>query len=67
MCCGGPYERFVTDAPVARRLGVPRPHVAELARLPDFPRPVGRVTETVPLWRWRDVQAWARATDLLAA
>ena len=58
MCCGG-YERFVTDAQVARRLGVSRDRVGGLASRPDFPAPVARI-EHAPLWRWSEVQAWAR-------
>jgi hypothetical protein len=64
VCCGG-FDRLVTDAQVARRLDVPREHVAELARRPDFPRALGRI-EHAPLWRWRDVQIWARRNGALA-
>lgn len=60
MCCGG-LERIVTDAQVARRLGVPRERVRELARRRDFPRSVGRIDD-VPLWRWSEVQRWARTS-----
>jgi hypothetical protein len=60
MCCGG-YERFVTDAQVARRLGVTRERVGGLASRADFPPSGGRI-EPAPLWRWREVQAWARRT-----
>jgi hypothetical protein len=60
MCCGG-FERIVTDAQVARRLGVPRERVRELACLPGFPRSVGNI-DAVPLWQWRDVQRWARTS-----
>jgi predicted DNA-binding transcriptional regulator AlpA len=67
MCCGAPYDRIVTDAQVARRLGVPRGRVAELAREPGFPAPVGRITEQVPLWRWSEVRTWARRREAAPA
>lgn len=59
MCCGGPFERLLTDAQIARRLGVTRDQVRELASEPGFPAPVDHVA-SAPLWPWTRVQAWTR-------
>lgn len=52
-------DDLVTTAEAARRLGVSRQRVAQLAdEHDDFPRPLGRVGQAV-VYRWSDVQAWA--------
>ena len=46
-------------ATMARRLGVTRDQVRELASEPGFPTPVDHVA-SAPLWPWTRVQAWTR-------
>ena len=66
--CGGVADRLVTDAEVARRLGISREHVRELMSRADFPAPLGHIDSRspdpreVPFWRWSDVDAWACAS-----
>lgn len=66
--CGGccqAAQRLVTDAEVARRLGVPRAQVPELVGRPGFPASLGEIESSsppvrrVPFWLWSDVKRWA--------
>ena len=51
-------EELLTGADVARRLGVSRTRAHQLASLPGFPAPLGRVGQA-KVWRAADVDAWA--------
>lgn len=50
-------EDLVTGADVARRLGVSRERVRQLAERDDFPDPLGRLGNYV-VWRSADIEAW---------
>jgi predicted DNA-binding transcriptional regulator AlpA len=50
-------EDLVTGGEVAKRLGMSRARVHQLAARPDFPKPLGRVGQS-KIWRWSDVRAW---------
>lgn len=50
-------EQLLTGADVARRLGVSRERVRQLAERDDFPAPLGRVGNYI-VWRAGDVDAW---------
>ncbi len=73
--CGGccqAAQRLVTDAEVARRLGVTRAEVARLAERPGFPAAQGEIESSsppvrrVPFWVWSDVKKWAERSAPLA-
>lgn len=53
-------EELVTAAEIGRRLGVSRQRAQQLGQQPDFPAPLGRVGNYT-VFRWRDVEKWARA------
>lgn len=55
----GVLDELVTGAEVARRLGLSRERVRQLAQRDDFPRPLGRVGNAI-VWRWPDVDEWRR-------
>ena len=55
-------EDLITTAEAARRLGVSRERVRQYAKRDDFPQPLGRIGIAV-VWRWSDVEAWARRRD----
>ncbi|MBM3679011.1 MAG: helix-turn-helix domain-containing protein [Actinobacteria bacterium] len=50
---------LVTTAEAARRLGLSRERVRQLAQRADFPRPLGKVGNAV-VWRWTDIEEWRR-------
>lgn len=56
---------LVSGAEIARRLGLSRERVRQLARREDFPDPIGRVGVAI-VWRWPDVEAWAERTGRLS-
>lgn len=53
-------EDLVTGAEVARRLGVSRERVRQLAEKPGFPPALGRFGNYI-VWRWADVEKWAKS------
>lgn len=53
-------EELVTGAEAARRLGLSRERVRQLAEKPGFPEPLGKVGNAI-VWRWRDVERWSAA------
>lgn len=57
-------DELVTGAEAARRLGLSRERIRQLASRPDFPRPLGTVGRAT-VWRWRDLADWSeqRATS----
>jgi hypothetical protein len=57
---------LVDATDIAARLGIAHPNTVHSwrHRYDDFPEPVFR-RERVLLWRWPDVEAWARATGRL--
>lgn len=58
-------DALVTGAEAARRLGVSRERVRQLAQRPDFPRPLGKLGRAT-VWRWAEIEQWqaARAARL---
>src|SRR2546426_371242 len=50
-------DDLVTGADVARRLGVSRERIRQLAERDIFPDPIGRLGNYV-VWRWTDIDAW---------
>lgn len=54
-------DQLVSGADVARRLGVSRERVRQLAERDDFPEPLGKIGPAI-VWRWADVEQWAAAT-----
>lgn len=55
-------EDLVTGAEAARRLGVSRQRLQQLAARDDFPEPLG-VLGRANVWRSSDVAAWAVEHD----
>lgn len=55
-------EQLLTGADVARRLGLSRERVRQLAQRDDFPQPLGRVGNYI-VWRAEEIEAWARLRD----
>jgi predicted DNA-binding transcriptional regulator AlpA len=55
-------DDLVTGAEIGRRLGITRARVSQLAGEDGFPEPLGRVGNSV-VWRWRDVERWAKRND----
>lgn len=54
-------DELATGGDIARRLGVSRERVRQLAQRDDFPEPLGRLGRG-QVWRWADVEAWAHET-----
>jgi predicted DNA-binding transcriptional regulator AlpA len=54
-------ETLVSGADIARRLGVSRERIRQLAERDDFPEPLGKIGPAI-VWRWADVEQWAVAT-----
>jgi predicted DNA-binding transcriptional regulator AlpA len=54
-------DELVTGAEIARRLGVSRERVRQLAEETGFPPALGRLGAS-KVWRWADVRAWAKET-----
>jgi hypothetical protein len=54
-------DELVTSADIGRRLGLSKQRAHQLAAMPAFPDPVGQVGRSA-VWRWPDVEVWARAT-----
>ena len=52
---------LVSRAEVARMLGVTTRTVQRYTERPDFPEPLGRLAAG-RVWRWADVEEWARRT-----
>lgn len=59
-------DELVTGAEAARRLGISRERLRQLAERDDFPTALGRAGVAV-LWRWADVEAWARKSGRTVA
>lgn len=59
-------EDLVTTAEAARRLGVSRQRMSQLAQRDHFPDPLGRVGQAV-VYRWPDVEAWWVERDRVRA
>jgi hypothetical protein len=59
-----PLEDFVIAADIARRLKVSSERVRQWRESEEFPQPVGKLGRSL-VWRWRDVQRWARKTGRL--
>ena len=55
-------EDLVTGSEAARRLGVSRQRLQQLAARPDFPDPLG-VLGRANVWRDADIAAWAAEHD----
>jgi prophage regulatory protein len=53
-------QDLVTGAEIARRLGISRERVRQLAQRPDFPAPIGRLGQA-NIWGWTAVDEWRRA------
>lgn len=59
----GDRHELLSGAEVARRIGVTRQRIAQLAEKPGrFPHPVAEIGNS-RIWRWGDVTDWARASD----
>lgn len=56
-----PLENLVTGVDVARRLGLSRERVRQLAERNDFPDPIGKFGPAI-VWRWTEIEKWAHAT-----
>lgn len=48
---------LVTGAEIGRRLGISTQRVHQLAGQDSFPRPLGRVGNSI-VWRWDDLECW---------
>jgi predicted DNA-binding transcriptional regulator AlpA len=59
-------DDLVGVADIAERCGVAKNSAWRWSRRPDFPEPIGRVSGRVPVWRWADVERWAKANLPLA-
>jgi hypothetical protein len=57
-------DDLVTGAELARRIGVSTQRVHQLRTEDGFPVPVGKVGKAI-VWRWRDVETWAKKTGRL--
>lgn len=55
-------QDLVTGGEIARRLGISRERVRQLAQSADFPSPIGRLG-SANIWGWDAVDEWRRATD----
>ena len=53
-------QDLVTGGEIARRLGVSRERVRQLAQRPDFPAPIGRLGQA-NIWGWAAVDEWRHA------
>jgi hypothetical protein len=63
-CMSIELDQSVTGTEIASRLGVSRERVRQLEERPDYPLPVGVVGRS-KLWRWAEVEGWARDTGRL--
>lgn len=59
-------DELVTGAELGRRIGVSTQRVHQLRAEAGFPKPLGRVGKAI-VWRWADVEAWARKVGRIAA
>ena len=59
-------DELVTGAEAGRRLGVSRQRIKQLSETESlaFPAPVGKVGQAT-VWRWADIEKWARRTGRL--
>lgn len=55
-------QDLVTGGEIARRLGISRERVRQLAQRPDFPSPLGRLG-SANIWGWKAVDDWRHAND----
>jgi hypothetical protein len=57
---------LVGSAEIADRLGIAHADtvLSWRRRYPDFPEPVAKLRQAL-IWRWSDVEAWAKATGRL--
>lgn len=57
-------DELVTGAELGRRLHVTTSRIHQLRLADDFPQPLGRVGQSI-VWRWGDVEKWARKNGRL--
>jgi predicted DNA-binding transcriptional regulator AlpA len=57
----GELDDLVSGAEIARRIGVSRERVRQLAEREEFPPALGRVG-SAKIWRWSDVERWLAVT-----
>jgi len=55
---------LVVQLDIAKRLGITKQRVAQLAARDDFPTPIGVLGRST-VWRWSDIERWARETGRL--
>lgn len=55
-------QDLVTGGEIARRLGISRERVRQLAQRPDFPPPLGRLG-SANVWGWKAVDEWRHVND----
>lgn len=51
---------LVSGAEIARRAGISRARLHQLATRPDFPKPLGRIGQS-KVWQWEQVRDWIAA------
>ncbi len=56
---------LVVQLDIAKRLGVTKQRVAQLVTRDDFPSPLGVLGRST-VWRWGDVERWAKSTGRVA-
>ena len=61
-----PYTELVIAVDIARRLGISPQRVHVIAGNPGFPEPIGKLGRS-SVWRWSNVERWARDTGRLPA
>jgi hypothetical protein len=62
MCPLVELNELITGGELARRLGISRQRMHQLREFdPAFPPALGKVGHAF-VWRWPDVQAWAKRT-----
>jgi hypothetical protein len=54
-------DELVTAADIGRRFGITRERARQLSAKQGFPPPLGRIGN-YQVWRWPDVEQWARVT-----
>jgi hypothetical protein len=57
-------DELVHAAEIARRLGVSRERIRQLSYSDGFPQRLG-VMASLRIWRWSDIEEWARRTGRL--
>lgn len=51
-------KELINQAEIARRLGVSRARITQLAQREDFPAPTQAIEGQHSLWRWGDIADW---------